>query len=173
MVCIYREAAPGKRIFSQVALSFVLIYAGLTVSDFFLQWTVVLPSITSNETAQLSLLSIYNPHGIPVAIESLGYLLLDAALLFLAPVFRGRNSLSLLQKTEVVAEGAGYYGTDALAAGTLSEVAAAASTISLTWSVGQYLINANNAYNEYVSSFKTGSNDQSTGGNGGGRMTVC
>jgi hypothetical protein len=41
----------------------------------------------------LSLFSIYNPHGIPIAIESLGYLLLDTALLFLAAVFGGRNRI--------------------------------------------------------------------------------
>ena len=92
-ICIHRKAAPDKKIFSQIALSFVLIYAGLTVSDFFVQWTVVLPSIASGETAQLSLFSIYNPHGIPIAIESLGYLLLDSALLFLVPVLSGRNRL--------------------------------------------------------------------------------
>ena len=93
MVCILREAAPDKKIFGQIALSFALIYAGLTVADFFLQWTVVLPSIANNETAQLSLLSIYNPHGKPIAIESLGYLLLNSALLYLAPVFGGQNRL--------------------------------------------------------------------------------
>lgn len=93
LVCIYRKTASDKRIFSQIALSFALIYAGLTVSDFFLQWTVVLPSIASNEAAGLSLLSIYNPHGIPIAIESLGYLLLNTSLLFLAPVFGGRSRL--------------------------------------------------------------------------------
>ena len=93
LVCVYRQGAADKKIFSQIALSFAMIYAGLTVSDFFLQWTVVLPSIAASETAELSLLSIYNPHGIPIAIECLGYLLLNSALLFLAPLFGGRNRL--------------------------------------------------------------------------------
>ena len=96
LACVHRQATPDKKIFSQIALSFALIYAGLTVADFFLQWTVVLPSIASSETADLSLLSIYNPHGIPIAIESLGYLLLDSALLFLAPVLGERSRLERL-----------------------------------------------------------------------------
>jgi len=65
----------------------------LTVADFFLQWTVVLPSIVNNETANLALFSIYNPHGIPIAIESLGYLMMNTSLFFLAPVFGGRNGI--------------------------------------------------------------------------------
>ena len=91
IACVHLQTPSDKRAFSLVALSFAIIYAGLTVSDFFLQWTMVLPSILSNETAELSLFSIYNPHGFPIAIESLGYLLLNTALLFLAVVFGGRS----------------------------------------------------------------------------------
>jgi hypothetical protein len=91
--CIHRRSSEEKKVFSQVALSFVIIYACLTISDFFIQWTVILPSILNNETAGLSLFSIYNPHGIPIAIESLGYLVLDLALLFVAVVIEGKSSL--------------------------------------------------------------------------------
>jgi uncharacterized membrane protein YgdD (TMEM256/DUF423 family) len=93
LVCINRDTPDDKKVFSQIALSFALVYTGLTVSDFFIQWTVVLPSILSNETSGLSLLSIYNPHGVPIAVESLGYLMMDAALLFLAAVFVGGSRL--------------------------------------------------------------------------------
>jgi len=87
LVCVHRQTSEEKKVFSQIALCFAVIYATLTVSDFFIQWTVVLPSIVNNETADLSLFSIYNPHGIPIAIESLGYLMMNTSLLFLAPVF--------------------------------------------------------------------------------------
>jgi hypothetical protein len=91
--CIHRQASEGKKSFSQVALSFAIIYAVLTTSDFFIQWTVILPSILNNETTGLSLFSIYNPHGIPIAVESLGYLVLDLALLFVAVVIDGGSRL--------------------------------------------------------------------------------
>jgi hypothetical protein len=36
---------------------------------------------------------MYNPHGLFLAIESLGYILLDTALLFFAVLFNGRTRL--------------------------------------------------------------------------------
>src|SRR4029079_11977080 len=39
----------------------------------------------------LSLISQYNPHGIFIALEALGYLLMSVAFLFAAPIFAGRD----------------------------------------------------------------------------------
>lgn len=93
VACIHRETPAEEMVFSLIALSFTIIYTVLTVSDFFLQWTVVLPSILRNETSDLSLFSIYNPHGFPIAIESLGYLMLNTSFLFLAIVFGGKSRI--------------------------------------------------------------------------------
>lgn len=93
LACIHTQTRGDKKVFSQVSLSFGIMYAALVVSDFFIQWTVILPSILTNETSGLSLFSMYNPHGITIAIESLGYLIMDTALLFLAAVFDGKNRL--------------------------------------------------------------------------------
>ena len=93
LACIHTQTREDKKVFSLVGLSFGIMYAALVVSDFFIQWTVVLPSILTDETNGLSLFSMYNPHGITLAIESLGYLVMDTALLFLAAVFDGKNRL--------------------------------------------------------------------------------
>jgi hypothetical protein len=95
--CIHRQTPEDRKIFSQTALCFAVAYATLSTSDFFIQWTVVLPSILNNETVNLALFSIYNPHGIPIAVESLGYLLLNTALLFVVPVIdkRGRSERAI------------------------------------------------------------------------------
>jgi hypothetical protein len=91
LVCIHHYAADDNKIFSQIGLSFALIYAAVITADYFIQWTVAVPSISSGETEGFSLFTQYNPHGIFIALESLGYLMMSAALLFAAPVFaRGR-----------------------------------------------------------------------------------
>jgi hypothetical protein len=91
MTCIHRQASEDKKIFSQVGLSLALIYAVAITIDYFIQLAVVQPSILSGETSGLSLFTMYNPHGIFLAIESLGYLMLSVALLFAAAVFaKGR-----------------------------------------------------------------------------------
>lgn len=89
MVCIHYYASDEKKIFSQIALSFALIYSALIITDYFIQFTVVIPSILSGETAGLSLITQYNPHGIFIAIEGIGYLMMSLSLLFAAPVFTG------------------------------------------------------------------------------------
>ena len=93
IACIHTHTPTDKKIFSQIALSFALIFAGIVTADYFIQLTVVLPSILSKETEGLSLFSMYNPHGILVSLESLGYLFMNSALLALAGVFVGKNKL--------------------------------------------------------------------------------
>lgn len=89
LACIHYYTHPARKIFSFIALLFGLIYAAIIIPDYFLLWTVVLPSILSGQTANLSLISLYNPHGIFIALESLAYIMMSAAFLFLAPVFKG------------------------------------------------------------------------------------
>jgi hypothetical protein len=89
MACIHYYASYEKRIFSLIGLGFALIYATIITTDYFILWTVTLPSIISAQTADISLLSMYNPHGIFVSLESLAYMIMSLALLFLAPIFEG------------------------------------------------------------------------------------
>jgi len=89
MACIHRSAKEDKKIFSQIGLSFALIYAAIITVVYFTQWTVVLPSILSKETDGLALFTQYDPHGFFVALESLAYLTLNAALLAIVPIFSG------------------------------------------------------------------------------------
>jgi hypothetical protein len=89
MGCIHYYNSYEKKIFSLIGMAFALIYATVITADYFILWTVTLPSIINAQTADLSLLSMYNPHGIFVALESLAYLMMSVALLCIAPVFEG------------------------------------------------------------------------------------
>jgi hypothetical protein len=89
MTSINAYASESKKFFSQLGLAFAIIYAAIASTNYFVQFAVVEPSILKVETANLSLLSEYNPHGIFIALESLGYLMMTVAFLFAAPVFSG------------------------------------------------------------------------------------
>ena len=89
IVCIHYYAPNDRKIFSQIALSFAVIYAAVIITDYFIQLTVVIPSILSGETAGLSLFTQYNPHGFFIALETLGYSMMSGAFLFIAAVFAG------------------------------------------------------------------------------------
>ena len=89
MACIHAYAPGAKKIYSRIGLSFALIYAVIILVDYYLQLTVVVPSLQAGETEGLTLFTQYNPHGLFIALETLGYSMLTVAFLFAAPVFAG------------------------------------------------------------------------------------
>jgi hypothetical protein len=93
MACIHHDAQDDKKVFSQIALSFALISAALITTDYFIQLAVMQPSLLKGETEGLALFSQYNPHGIFIALEDVGYVMMSAAFLFIGAVFVGRTRL--------------------------------------------------------------------------------
>jgi hypothetical protein len=91
MACIHQYASGDKKLFSLIGLSFAIIAAAVITIDYFIQLTVIQPSLLRGETDGLSLVSQYNPHGIFIALEALGYLMLSVAFVFAAAVFGGRD----------------------------------------------------------------------------------
>jgi hypothetical protein len=91
MICIHHNAANDKKVFSQIGLSFALIYATIITIDYFVRLAVIEPSIVSGETAGLSLFAQYNPHGIFIGLEGLGYLMMSVAFLFTALFLPGED----------------------------------------------------------------------------------
>jgi hypothetical protein len=89
MACIHAYAAEARKTYSRIGLSFAVVYAVVILVDYFLQLTVVAPSLQAGETDGLSLFTQYDPHGLFIALEALGYSMLTFALLFAAPVFTG------------------------------------------------------------------------------------
>jgi hypothetical protein len=89
VACIHNYASVDRKIFSQISMAFAMIYAAVITIDYFIQFTVAIPSLLSGETAGLSLFTQYSPHGIFIALEGLGYMMMSMALLFAAFVFTG------------------------------------------------------------------------------------
>ena len=94
VVSIHTYAAQHKKIYSRIGLSFALIAAGILLSDYFIQFSVVPTSLMHHETDGIALLTQYNPHGIFIVLEELGYLLMSLSFLFLAPVFTNKGRLA-------------------------------------------------------------------------------
>ncbi len=93
MVSIHVYAAPSKKIFGQIGLSFALMSALILISDYFIQFSVVPVSLMNGETEGITLLTQYNAHGIFIVLEELGYLLMSLSFVFIAPVFSNSNRL--------------------------------------------------------------------------------
>ena len=93
MVSIHFYAPQPRKIFSLIGLSFAVMAAFTLLIDYFVQYSVIPISLMSGETEGITLLTQYNPHGIFIALEELGYMLMSLSLLFAAPVFANKNRL--------------------------------------------------------------------------------
>jgi hypothetical protein len=91
--CVHTIVSASKRHLSLIGLCFASIAAGIIGIDYFIQFQVLEPSLLRGETGGLGLFSQYNPHGVFIALEDLGYLTLCAAFAFLGIAFPSRRSL--------------------------------------------------------------------------------
>jgi hypothetical protein len=62
MACIHQYASADRKLFSLIGVCFAVIAAAVIMADYFMQLTVMQPSLLQGETDGLSLLSQYNPH---------------------------------------------------------------------------------------------------------------
>ena len=92
LVRIHQVAAPSARVFSGIAVALGTVAAAALLVDYVVQFAVLQPSLLRGETAGLSVCSQYNPHGVFIALEDLGYFL-GVGAADLAAVFTGRSRL--------------------------------------------------------------------------------
>ncbi len=82
MACIHYCVPVGKRLFSLMGICFTTICTSLITFNYFVQLDVLQPSLLRGEAHGLELFTQYNPHGIFIALEDLGYLMLATAFFF-------------------------------------------------------------------------------------------
>lgn len=87
LVSVHEYAAPGRKIFSLLGLCLATIAATVLLIDYFIQVTVMQPSLEKRQFDGWAMLTQYNPNGVFIALEELGYLLMSLALACIAPAF--------------------------------------------------------------------------------------
>ncbi|HEX6470946.1 MAG TPA: hypothetical protein VF069_17740 [Streptosporangiaceae bacterium] len=90
---------------ARVATVLAAIAAGVLVSDYAIQLTVVQPSLLKGETDGLGLWSQFHPHGVFIALENVGYLLLALAFLAIGVAMATRSRLERAAKIVFIAGG--------------------------------------------------------------------
>lgn len=136
LVCIHQAAAASARVFSGIAVGLGAVAAAALLIDYAVQLAVLQPSLLRGETPGLSLWSQYNPHGVFIALENLGYLLLGLALLALAAVFTGPSRVErALRWLFLAGGGLTVVALPALALGYRADLAYRyeVAAIALTW----------------------------------------
>jgi hypothetical protein len=93
LACVYSGGTEQSKVFGLIALVFSVMCATVIAIDYVIQLVVIQPSLLKGETASLSLFTQYNPHGIFLGMEDLGYLMLSVAFLFVGFAITGRSGL--------------------------------------------------------------------------------
>lgn len=93
VVSIHYFALKKNKIFSHISLTFAIISSVVLLSCYFIQFSVIPASLMNGETEGIALLTQYNPHGVFIALEELGYLMMSFSFLFIAPVFTNKNGI--------------------------------------------------------------------------------
>jgi len=93
MVTIHYAAKPEKKLFSHISVLFALFSTMILTTDYFIQVSVIQPSLLSGESEGIAILSQFNPHGIFIVLEEIGFLSMVLSFFFLFPVFNQKNRL--------------------------------------------------------------------------------
>jgi hypothetical protein len=93
VAAVHACAPPARKIYSLVGLCVASVAAAILLVDYYVQVTVMQPSLEKGQLDGWAMLTMYNPHGVFIALEEIGYLLMSLAFLCLAAVFVQRNRL--------------------------------------------------------------------------------
>lgn len=93
LVAIQGYAPRQNRVYGQIGVAFAIMSATILTSAYFIQFAVVPVSLMNGETEGIALLTQYNPHGIFIAMEELGYLIMSLSFFFAALVFTNKSRL--------------------------------------------------------------------------------
>jgi hypothetical protein len=87
--CIHHWAPSSRQVLSRIGVAFTVTGAAILVVDYASQLTFLQPALLLGETEGLSPWTQYNPHGVFIALENVGYVLLNVAFLFMGVVIVG------------------------------------------------------------------------------------
>lgn len=90
-VALHHFVPRDRRVYSHVAMGFALFGTATLIVDYAVQLIVVQPSLLAGESDGISLLTQFNAHGLFIALEEVGYVMIALAMLALAPVFDGKT----------------------------------------------------------------------------------
>lgn len=93
VACVHQSNGHGGRVSSLLALAFAVIPATTASIAYGIQLMVVQPDLLKGELDGLSLWSMYNPHGLFIALENLTYLLIAVSFLFLGGALRRQGGV--------------------------------------------------------------------------------
>jgi hypothetical protein len=97
------RAPAGRRVPAVLALTFGAMSATVLISDYVIQLSVIQPSLLKGEVEGIALLSQFNPHGLFIALEELGYVLMALAMALAASALEADRPVLRIAKMALCA----------------------------------------------------------------------
>lgn len=98
MITLYQVIPQNKKLFCMIGVSLAIMASLLLASDYFIQLSVIQSSLLAGETEGIALLTQFNPHGIFIVLEEMGFFLMIASLFALFPIFENTCRLDRVLK---------------------------------------------------------------------------
>jgi hypothetical protein len=136
MITVHRSMPAERNLFSAVASGFAIISSLILSSDYFIQVSFIQPSLLAGETDGVAMMSQFNPHGIFIILEELGFVVMGISFLFLVPAFGGPTRLEKsLRLTFIISFFLTVIAFIAISAvhGIMREYRFEVAVISITW----------------------------------------
>ncbi len=86
MVSLRAVASRDRAVFGQMTVAAAAVVTAVLVPTYFVQFSVVPSSIAAGEFEGITLLTQYNPHGVFIALEEIGYLLMGLSFILAVPL---------------------------------------------------------------------------------------
>jgi hypothetical protein len=136
--CIHAIADERRKTASVIGVAFASIAATLITADYAIQLEVIAPSLIKGEMNGVAVWTQYNPHGIYIALEDIGFLMLSLSFLFIGMALARHSRLErvlrrILMGSAVLAV-ACYIGM-MWAYGVNLETRFEITVITITWTV--------------------------------------
>ena len=93
MICIHHFTSNEKKIYSLIGISFAIISTLILSLDYFVQVSFIQPSLLAGETEGIAALSQYNPHGVFIILEEMGFITMNISFFCLVPVLSNSDKL--------------------------------------------------------------------------------
>jgi MFS family permease len=93
---IQKSVDEKEKISAQIGFIFGIISSIILISTYYVQINVIPVSLMNNEKEGIALLTQYNPHGIFIALEELGYIFMLLSLGMLTFVFKEKWSMKII-----------------------------------------------------------------------------
>jgi len=136
MITVHRSMPAERNLFSAVSSGFAIISSLILSSDYFIQVSFIQPSLLAGETDGVAMMSQFNPHGIFIILEELGFVTMGISFLFLVPAFYGAGRLEKsLRLTFIISFCLTVIAFVAISAvhGIMREYRFEVAVISITW----------------------------------------